>query len=92
MSQFSWCRSLKPTARWWFSRTDSSLYMRASSESEGGVIAMRVLTRMEVQNCGCVFPLTGIDEELIRNSGMIDIMDGCSEQSGQDLQISKNCL
>lgn len=34
MSQFSWCRSLKPTARWWFSNTDSSLYMRASSESE----------------------------------------------------------
>lgn len=34
MSQFSWCRSLKPTARWWFSRTDSSLYMRANSESE----------------------------------------------------------
>lgn len=39
-----------------------------------------------------VFPLTGIDEELIRNAGMIDIMDGCSEQSSQDLQISKNSL
>lgn len=33
MSQFSPCRSLKPTAKWWFSRTDSSLYMSASSES-----------------------------------------------------------
>lgn len=39
-----------------------------------------------------MFPLTGIDEELIRNSGMIYIMDGCSEQGSQDLQISKNCL
>ena len=36
MSQLSSCSSLKPTARWWFSRTDSSLYMRASSESENG--------------------------------------------------------
>lgn len=35
MSQFSWCSSLKPTARWWFSRTDSSLYISASSESAG---------------------------------------------------------
>lgn len=33
MSQFSSCRSLKPTARWWFSNTDESLYMSASSES-----------------------------------------------------------
>lgn len=33
MSQLSSWRSLKPTARWWFSRTDSSLYIRASSES-----------------------------------------------------------
>lgn len=35
MSQLSSCRSLKPTARWWFSSTDESLYIRASSESEG---------------------------------------------------------
>lgn len=33
MSQFSSCRSLKPTARWWFSSTDESLYISASSES-----------------------------------------------------------
>lgn len=33
MSQFSSCRSLKPTARWWFSNTDESLYINASSES-----------------------------------------------------------
>lgn len=33
MSQFSSCRSLNPTARWWFSSTDSSLYINASSES-----------------------------------------------------------
>lgn len=33
MSQFSSCRSLKPTARWWFSNTDESLYISASSES-----------------------------------------------------------
>lgn len=33
MSQFSSCSSLNPTARWWFSSTDSSLYINASSES-----------------------------------------------------------
>lgn len=33
MSQFSSCRSLNPTARWWFSNTDESLYINASSES-----------------------------------------------------------
>lgn len=42
--------------------------------------------------CVCVFPLTSIDEELVRNSGMIDIVDGCSKQSSQDLQISENSL
>lgn len=33
MSQFSSCNSLKPTAKWWFSSTDSSLYISANSES-----------------------------------------------------------
>ena len=28
------CNSLKATARWWFSKTDSSLYISASSEPE----------------------------------------------------------
>ena len=32
ISQSGFWRSLKATARWWFSRTDSSLYMMASSE------------------------------------------------------------
>lgn len=32
MSQLSSCKSLKATAKWWFSKTDSSLYMSASSE------------------------------------------------------------
>lgn len=46
MSQFSSCRSLKPTARWWFSSTDESLYMRANSESaETQVNTVNSLTR-----------------------------------------------
>ena len=32
ISQSGFCSSLKATARWWFSSTDSSLYIRASSE------------------------------------------------------------
>lgn len=32
-SQLSSCSSLNPTAKWWFSKTDSSLYISASSES-----------------------------------------------------------
>ena len=32
ISQSGFCRSLNATARWWFSSTDSSLYMMASSE------------------------------------------------------------
>jgi len=32
-SQFVCCSSLNATARWWFSRTDSSLYISANSES-----------------------------------------------------------
>lgn len=36
--------------------------------------------------------LTGVDEELIGNSRVVDIMDSCSEQSGQDLQVSENGL
>ena len=41
MSQFSSWSSLNPTARWWFSSTDSSLYIRASSESVGGSVTHR---------------------------------------------------
>lgn len=40
----------------------------------------------------CVFGLTGVDEELIGNSGMVYIMDSCSKQSGKDLQVSKDSL
>jgi len=32
MSHPSFCKSLKATAKWWFSSTDSSLYIRANSE------------------------------------------------------------
>ena len=32
MSHSGYCSILKATAKWWFSSTDSSLYMRASSE------------------------------------------------------------
>ena len=31
MSHSGYCSILKATAKWWFSSTDSSLYMRASS-------------------------------------------------------------
>lgn len=34
MLQSGFWRSLNATARWWFSRTDSSLYMMANSESK----------------------------------------------------------
>lgn len=44
MSQFSSWSSLKPTARWWFSKTDSSLYIRASSESEGAINVVNVVS------------------------------------------------
>ena len=33
MSQFSSWSNLKPTAKWWFSKTEESLYIKASSES-----------------------------------------------------------
>lgn len=54
MSQFSSCRSLKPTARWWFSNTDESLYIKASSESAGrtqvitdvcGIVGFLIITK-----------------------------------------------
>lgn len=44
MSQFSSCRSLKPTARWWFSNTDESLYIKASSESAGRIQILILVT------------------------------------------------
>ena len=43
MSQAGDWRSLKATARWWFSRMDSSLYMRARSESVAVVVVMVVV-------------------------------------------------
>lgn len=38
------------------------------------------------------YSLTGVDEELIGNSRVVYIMDGSSEQSCQDLQVSENSL
>ena len=38
MSHRGVCSSLKATAKWWFSSTDSSLYINASSDSETIVI------------------------------------------------------
>lgn len=52
----------------------------------------KVLPLANVRVCVGVCLLTGIDEELIGNSWVIYIMDGCSEESGQDLQVSENCL
>lgn len=42
MSQFSSCSSLKPTAKWWFSSTDESLYIKASSESAKTIAGQNV--------------------------------------------------
>lgn len=42
--------------------------------------------------CVCEYLLTGVDEELIGNSRVVHIMDGCSKQSCQDLQVSENSL
>lgn len=39
-----------------------------------------------------VSELTGVDEELIGNSGVIHVMDGAGKQGGQDLQISEHSL
>lgn len=50
MSQLSSCRSLKPTARWWFSSTDESLYIRASSESEDKNVAKKRFTDSTVNH------------------------------------------
>lgn len=36
--------------------------------------------------------LTGVDEELIGNSGVIYVVDGAGKQSGEDFQISKHSL
>lgn len=103
ISQFSSWSSLKPTARWWFSSTDSSLYMSASSESEKKK-KRRKDERDNEPSCsdyddGCWHfreakscPLTCVDEELVRNTRMIHIMDGCCKNSSQDLQISKDSL
>ncbi len=42
--------------------------------------------------CLCERTLTGVDEELIGNSGVVDIMDSCSEQSSEDLQVGEDGL
>ena len=95
MSQLGSCSSLKPTARWWFSRTDESLYMRASSESAHththsanthGSFRLLADIRMRIRDiCVCECELTGVDEELVGDSRVVNIMDGSSKQSSQDL-------
>lgn len=98
MSQFSSCRSLKPTARWWFSRTDESLYISASSESEGRRTEKVIKSHTALQGTvrrlcrSSSSQLTGVDEELIGDSRVIHVMDGAGKQSGEDLQVGKNSL
>lgn len=40
----------------------------------------------------CAFVLTGVDEELIGNSRVVYIVDSCSKQSSEDLQVSEDSL
>lgn len=48
------------------------------------------------QSCGSASlelrKLTGVDEELIGNAGVIHIVDGAGEQSSEDLQVGENSL
>lgn len=102
ISQFSSWSSLKPTARWWFSSTDSSLYMRASSESErkkNNKHERDIQSRCSAYHdgYGCFrdaypCPLTCVDEELVGNTWMVHIMDGCCKNGSQNLQIGKDSL
>lgn len=107
MSQFSSCKSLKPTARWWFSSTEESLYIRANSESKGKKARVRCRTGhlFSYSTCHKKIPLTfscqanvqynsltGVDEKLIGNSRVIHIMDGTSEQGSKDFKIGKHGL
>lgn len=117
MSQFSSCSSLKPTARWWFSSTDASLYIRASSESEKEKRASwlnskwRSLNHWMIYNSATKCPWyfldsrlhimeleisvckhTGVDEELVGHTRMINIMYGTSEQSSHDFEVSEDIL
>ena len=113
MSQLSSWSSLKPTARWWFSRTDSSLYIRASSES----VTERESRQTEMQRDGVRhskqiqhslaqtinqyllmsqgvtwFVLTCVDEELVGDTRVVHVMDGCRKDGRQDLQIGEDGL
>lgn len=67
--------------------------MRASSESEhSGGSGVSAGGRADAFDRSCAFLLTGVDEELIGNAGVVDVVDGCREQSGEDLQVSEDGL
>ena len=88
MSQSVFCNNLKATARWWFSNTDSSLYMRANSEPKQetrGFYRNVFLPTQRVDH-------TCINKKLIGEAGMIDVVDGGSEDGGHDFQIGKHRL
>ena len=58
--------SLKATAKWWFSSTDSSLYIRASSEPARLRTSGSNLNR---------FRLTCVDKVLVCEARVVDVMD-----------------
>ena len=98
MSQLSSCNSLKPTARWWFSSTDSSLYMSASSESAAQA-GSGVRGREDPQ--GCLHPdrpqplrgsLTGVDEELVGDPRVVHVVDGSRKKGCENLQVCEYSL
>lgn len=102
MSQFSCCRSLKPTARWWFSNTEASLYIRASSESKekanNKLWSWRVLKFVCLSQV-CIWEKTKVpeahtcvDEELVGHSWMVYVMNCTSKQSSHDLKICEHIL
>lgn len=66
MSQFSSCSSLKPTAKWWFSSTDESLYIKASSESAITIAGQNVTKACASTKSLKIFPIHYIHNKIYR--------------------------
>lgn len=85
ISHSSFCNNLKATAKWWFSSTDSSLYIIASSEPVNWSI-------MRWKNSRWAKSFTWIDKKLIRQARMIDIVNAGGEERGANLNRREDVL
>ena len=87
ISQSGFWRSLNATARWWFSSTDSSLYLPSRSHSlyyHNDIGSAKPVHDGQLR--------AAVDQELVGEARVVHVVDGRGEDGGHHLQRREHAL